>query len=110
MRDPTDSDVGKPVFSAGGDRIGTLRAVDYPTLYVELADDIDESLRRSMKISETTARRYDGEPLAGVPLGAVKDVTDDGVHFWTAYAVQKRHEGAAPGEAPGVESDGGSGE
>lgn len=104
MTTVTDDDIGKPIFTAEGSRIGTLREIDYPTIYIEMVDDIDASLRSNMKVSETTAKRYEGDVLAGAPMAAIEGVTDDKIHFWPAYASEARHESVSYDEIPEAES------
>ena len=105
MTDVTDADVGKTIFSGDGDQIGTLREVNLPTLYFEFADDVDDELRSNMKVAETTHKRYgdDATVLAGMPLAAVKDVTDDEIRLWPSYAAEShkaQHESVDYGEIP----------
>lgn len=104
MTDVTEDDVGKPIYTAEERHVGTLRAIDHPTLYIELADDIDDELRSDMKVSETTAKRHDGEVLAGAPRAAVEGVTADEIHFWPSYAAEASHESVSYDEIP--EEDG----
>ena len=98
-----DDDLGKPIYTAEGDRLGTLRGVDRPTIYVELAGDLDEKLRSDIKVSETTSKSADGSVLAGAPLGAVERVTDEAIHFWHSYAALSRHESVRYEEIPAEE-------
>ena len=114
MTDVTDADVGKPIFSGDEKEIGTLREIDYPTLYFEFSDDVDDELRSNMKVAETTHKRYgdDAKVLASAPLGAVKDITDDGIRLWPSYATEShkaQHESVDYGEIPqkGGHSEGG---
>ncbi|MBV0926168.1 hypothetical protein KTS45_18330 [Halomicroarcula limicola] len=100
MRDVTADDVGKPVLTAEGNRIGTLREIDYPTIYVEIDDEIDEGLRSDIKVSETTSKRSNGKVLAGAPIGAIEGVTDEEIHFWPSYAAEARHEAVEYEEIP----------
>ncbi|MBX0296745.1 hypothetical protein [Haloarcula nitratireducens] len=100
MTDPTEDDIGKPILTAEGNRIGTLREIDYPTIYIEIDDEIDEELRSDIKVSETTARRANGKVLAGAPIGAIEGVTDEKIHFWPSYAAEARHEAVSYKEIP----------
>lgn len=99
MTRASSDDLGKPIRTAEGNRIGTLREVDGPTIYVQIADDIDQDLLDDMKIAETTAQSYDGAVLAGASMGAIESVTDDEIRFWPAYAAESRHEPTADEDA-----------
>jgi hypothetical protein len=105
MDDVTDEDIGKPIFTAEERRVGTLRAINGPTIHIELAEDIDAELRSDMKVAETTGIKHDGEPLAGAPRASVENVTDDEIHFWPAYAAEARHESVSYDEIPGEDSN-----
>jgi hypothetical protein len=106
QRDVTEDDIGKPIFTAEERKIGTLRGMDGPTLYVRLADDIDADLRSDLKISETTAvTDDDGTPLAGASRASVADVTDEEIHSWPTYAAEAEHESVDYEEIPGQDSN-----
>lgn len=100
MTDLSDADIGKDIYTAEEEHIGTLQAIDYPTIYIQLAEDIDDGLRSDMKISETTAYSHEGKPLAGAPLAAVEKVVDEEIYFWPAYAAEARHESIQYDEIP----------
>ena len=104
MDDITENDVGKPIFTAEERKVGTLRGIDGPTIYIELAEDIDKQLHSDMKVAETTAIKHDGTPLAGAPRASVKNVTDEEIHFWPAYAAEAAHESVSYEEIPGEDS------
>ncbi|WP_135305940.1 hypothetical protein [Haloarcula amylovorans] len=100
MKDVTEDDIGKPIFTAQGTRLGTLRGIDYPTIYIEIADDIDEELQSDITVSETTAKRAHGKILAGAPIGAIEGVADGKIRFWPSYAATARHEAVEYEEIP----------
>jgi hypothetical protein len=106
MGDVTEDDIGKSIFTTGGNEIGTLRGIDGPTLYIAIAEDIDSSLRSDMKISETTGHTDDdGTVLAGATRASVSDVIDDEIHFWPSYAAEADHESVEYDEIPGQDSN-----
>jgi hypothetical protein len=105
MTDVNEDDIGKPIFSAQENKIGTLCGVDGPTIYLRIADDIDTSLRGSMKIAATTAITDNGENYAAATMAAISDVTDDEIHFWPAYATEAEHESVDYEEIPGQDSN-----
>lgn len=104
----SDDEVGKPIYTAEGNRVGTVGDVHYPTLYVDVADDIDPELLSDMKVSKTTARRSekDGDVLAGIPIGAIETVTEDEVVFWPSYASESPHESVDYEEIPQEDAHG----
>lgn len=104
MTEATEDDIGKPILSAQGNRIGTLRGVDRPTIYLRIAEDIDTSLRGSMKIAETTAITENGENYAAATMAAIADITDDEIHLWPSYATEAEHESVRYDEIPGQDS------
>ncbi|RRJ31492.1 hypothetical protein [Halocatena pleomorpha] len=104
MKDVTEADIGKPIFTAEEHKIGTLRGMDGPTLYIKIADDIDPALRSDMKVSEITWLKDDGDHLAGAARASVADVTDDEIHFWPTYAAEAEHESVTYDEIPEEES------
>ena len=110
MRDVTEDDIGKPIFTAEERKVGTLRGMNGPTLHIEFAEDIDDELRSDMKVAETTGITSDGETLAGAARASVADVTDDEIYFWPAYAAEAEHESVSyddiPQEDSNVESEG----
>jgi hypothetical protein len=105
MTELTDEDVGKPIFSHGEIKIGTLRGVDRPTIYLRIDEDISTSLRGSMPIAETTAIPGKGENYAAATMAAVGDVNDDEIHFWPSYATDAEHESVSYEEIPGQDSN-----
>lgn len=104
MTTVTEEDIGKPIFSAQENKIGTLRGIDGPTIYLRIADDIDTALQGSMKISQTTGIRDNGENLASATMASVSDVTDDEIHFWPAYATEADHESVDYEDIPAEDS------
>lgn len=106
MGDVTENDIGKPIFTAENHRIGTLRGMDGPTLYISIADDIDPTLRSDMNISEKTGIKDGGEYLAGATRASVESVTDDKIRFWPTYAAEAKHESVSYDEIPEENSHG----
>jgi hypothetical protein len=105
MGDVTEDDIGKPIFTAEERKVGTLRGINGPTLYIELAEDIDYDLRSDMKVAETTGIKHDGDMLAGAARASVADVTDEEIHFWPAYAAESKHESVSYEEIPQEDSN-----
>lgn len=105
MTKVTEDDIGKPIFSANENRIGTLCGMDGPTLYIRIADDIDTSLRGSFKIAGTTAIKDNGENLASAAMASISDVTDGEIHIWPSYATEAEHESVSYDEIPGQDSN-----
>ncbi|MFC6963968.1 hypothetical protein [Halocatena marina] len=106
MGDVTENDIGKPIFTAENHRIGTLRGMDGPTLYISIADDIDPTLRSDMNIAEKTGIKDGGEYLAGATRASVEGVTDDKIRFWPTYATEAKHESVSYDEIPEEDSHG----
>ena len=104
MTEVTEDDIGKPVFSAQGSKIGTLCGVDRPTIYLRIDEDISTSLRGSMKIAETTAITNNGENYAAGTMAAISHITDDEIHFWPSYAAEAEHESVDYEEIPAAGS------
>ncbi|HET7323496.1 MAG TPA: hypothetical protein VFJ06_04120 [Halococcus sp.] len=104
MTTVTEDDIGKPIFSAQENKIGTLCGIDGPTIYLRIADDIDTSLRGSMKVAETTAITDNGENYASATMASVSDITDDEIHFWPAYATEAEHESVDYEDIPAEDS------
>ncbi|UPM45162.1 hypothetical protein [Halocatena salina] len=104
MSNLTEDDIGKPIYTAEEHRIGTLRGMDGPTLYISLADDIDPELHSDMNISEITGVKDRGEYLAGAARASVAGVTDEEIHFWPTYAAEAEHESVTYEEIPEQES------
>lgn len=100
----TEDDIGKTIFSAQENEIGTLCGIDGPTIYLRIADDIDTALRSSMKIAGTTAIPGDGENYAAATMASISDVTDDGIHFWPAYATEADHGSVDDEDIPAEDS------
>jgi hypothetical protein len=106
MGDVTEDDIGKPVFTAGEKKVGTLRGMNGPTLYLSLADEMDPSLHSDLEISETSGITDDnGENLAAATRASVEGVTDDEIHFWPAYAAEAPHESVDYEEIPEEDSN-----
>ena len=106
MTDITEDDIGKPIFTAEEHKIGTLRGMNGPTLYISLAEDMDSELHSDIKIAETSGiKDDDGENLATTTLASVADVTDDEIHFWPAHAREAEHESVSYDEIPGQDSN-----
>lgn len=106
MGDVTEDDIGKPIVTAEEHEIGTLRGMNGPTLHIAIADDIDDSLRSDMKISETTGvTDDDGEVLAGATRASVESVTGDEIRFWPSYATEAKHESVYYEEIPREDSN-----
>lgn len=106
MDDVTEDDIGKPIFTAEENKIGTLRGMNGPTLHISLAEDMDPELHSAMKISETSGIKDDnGENLATATRASVEGVTDDEIHFWPSYAAEAEHESVDYDEIPEENSD-----
>ncbi len=106
MKDVTEDDIGKPIYTAEDHHIGTLQGMNGPTLYIRIADDINPELRSDMKISEITGIKDGGEYLAGASRASVAEVTEDEIHFWPTYATEAEHESVSYDEIPGREGHG----
>lgn len=105
MTTVTEDDIGKPIFTASGQRVGTLGGVNGPTLYLDIDDDIDHELLSAMKVAQITGIKADGKNLAGMPLAAVAEVTDDEIRFWASYATAPQHEAVDYEEIPEEDSN-----
>lgn len=105
MTELTDEDIGKPIFSHSETKIGTLRGIDRPTIYLRIDEDISTPLRGSMKIAETTAISGEGENYAAATMAAVADVNNDEIHLWPSYATDAEHESVDYEEIPGQDSN-----
>lgn len=73
--DFTTDDEGKPVVTADGDRIGTVREVDVHTAHVEPGPDMSDSIKSRLgwRATETTTYQLDEE--------YVESITDDEVRI-----------------------------
>jgi hypothetical protein len=106
MVDVTEDDIGKPIFTAEEHKIGTLRGMNGPTLYISLDEDMDSELHSDIKIAETSGiKDDDGENLATAARASVADVEDDEIHFWPTYAAEAGHESVDYDEIPGQDSN-----
>ena len=106
MGDVTEDDIGKPIFTAEERKIGTLRGMNGPTLYLSLAKEMDPELHSDLKLAETTGiTDDDGENLAATTRASVEGVTDDEIHFWPSYAAEAPHESVDYSEIPEQDSN-----
>lgn len=105
MTDLTEDDIGKPIVTVEGHKIGTLRGMNGPTLHISLAEEMDSSLHSDIKIAETSGIKDDGENLATGTRASVAEVTDDEIYFWTTYATEAEHESVSYEEIPGQDSN-----
>ena len=105
-KDVTEDDIGKLIFTAEEHKVGTLRGMNGPTLYISLAEDMDPELHSDIKIAETSGiKDDDGENLATAARASVADVEDDEIHFWPTYAAEAEHESVTYEEIPGQDSN-----
>ena len=105
-KDVTEDDIGKPIFTAEEHKIGMLRGMNGPTLYISLDPDMDSELRSDIKIAEISGiKDDDGENLATAARASVADVTNDEIHFWPTYAAEAGHESVDYDEIPGQDSN-----
>ncbi|PSP72415.1 hypothetical protein BRC86_12290 [Halobacteriales archaeon QS_3_64_16] len=105
MDDIVEADIGKPIFTAEEQQIGTLREINGPTIYIELIENIDKELRSDITVAERTGIKYDGKPLAGAARASIETVTDGEIYFWPAYATETRHASVSYDEIPGEDSN-----
>lgn len=76
----SSADVGKPVTTCGGDRVGTIASVESGCPFVRPASSLPTSVRERLGWTDPDGETYRLDPVA---VGAV---TDEAVHvrpeFW----------------------------